>query len=641
MNSRRCAGIEPRRANPYNPTPMKLQNPPRLMILGVLGFVLFGCQTVPTNAPTPHQVSVERTRKSVAYLASDALEGRGVGTKGIDLAADYLADEVKSIGLKPAKGADGYFQHFSVRGDASVDLATTVSLAGATIELNKDYRPHAISKAAAFTGPVTFVGYAINQTEPAYNDFEGVDLKGRVALAMRFEPHNEKGKSRLASTFESWSDAASLTTKAEAAAKAGATALLVVNPPNHHNEADELSAFGRRSSRNLASIPVIQITRAAADRLLAAGGVKDLKTLQELIDTEFKPASAQLDDAQVAAGKVEILQKQIPVKNVLAILPGRGWNADEYIVVGAHYDHLGFGGSGSLAGATTRSVHNGADDNASGTAAVLDLARRLAARKTPLQRSVLFMFFTGEERGLLGSEHFVNNPLVPIDKIHSMYNLDMVGRIKNNEIAVGGRETAAAFDAMMNEIDAATPLKFTRMSGITFGSSDHASFMAKKIPVLFLFSGLHSDYHRPTDDIEKVNYDGIATVVDISEEIVRSLAVMPKQKFLPTLTRRATTGPAATQGARVQLGVVPSYTEDEAGPEGIKINGTVPGTAAEAAGLKEGDVIQAINGKKMNTLEDLTALLEGAKVGDKLTLHLLRGKDSIDVEATLKPRSQD
>jgi S1-C subfamily serine protease len=195
---------------------------------------------------------------------------------------------------------------------------------------------------------------------------------------------------------------------------------------------------------------------------------------------------------------------------------------------------------------------------------------------------------------------------------------------------------------MMNEIDAASPLKFTKMSGITFGASDHASFMTKKIPALFLFSGLHPDYHRPTDDVEKINFEGIATVVDVSEEIVRSLAVMPRQKFVGASPRRpASTEPASTQEVRPQLGIVPSYSEDENAPEGIKLNGTIPGTAAEAAGLKEGDVIQVVNGKRMTSLEDLMPMLESAKVGDKLTLHVLRGKEVIDLEATLKARQRD
>ncbi len=622
-------------------------NPQKLHTLcRILGSVwlltaVSGCQET-LQGPSPHQISVERTRKTVTLLASDALEGRGVGTRGLDLAADYLAKELKDAKFQPLKGADGYFQHFSVRGEASVDPTTTLQMFGETLVLDTDYRPLAIGKAGSFSGPITFVGYAASSTEPAYNDFEGIDLSGRVALAMRYEPHDEKGVSRFTGKQDDWSSAASLSTKAEAAAKAGATALLVVNPPAHHGE-DELAAFGRRRARGSAQIPVLQITREVADRLLAAGGVRDLASLQQLIDSELKPASAEIDDAQQASGKVEIAQKMIPVKNVVAMLPGRGFNADEYIVVGAHYDHLGFGERGTLAPATTRSIHNGADDNASGTAAILELCRRLGARKTPLQRSVLVIFFTGEERGLLGSDHFVNNPLVPLDKIHSMYNLDMVGRLKpNNEVAVGGRESAPGFQSMMNEVDAASPLKFVAMSGATFGSSDHASFMTKKIPALFLFTGLHSDYHRPTDDVEKINFEGIATVVDASEEIIRSLAVMPKQKFSGAGPRRPTTTTSpSTQEVRPQLGIVPSYTEDENAPDGVAISGTVPGTAAEAAGLQGGDVIQAINGKRLMSLEDMMPVFETAKVGDKLTMSVLRGKEVINLEATLRARQSD
>lgn len=663
---------------------MKIESLRRVIAISTFFALVSGCQETVLK-PTPHQLSVERTKRSVAYLASDQLEGRGPGTGGIDLAADYLADSLQKMGLKPVKGADGYFQHFKMRGESKLDSDTSLKLGSIELELDKDFRPNGITKTGEFSGPITFAGYGITNKEKGYDDYADLDVKGRVVLVMRYEPHEADGSSRFAekstsqpATAESnpapttsattapttapttrraslgegmnffggdrWSSHSALREKAALAAKNGAAAIVFVNPPNHHGDGDRLERF-TRLSRTGADIPVFQITRDAADKLLAAGGLKDLKRLQDTIDAEFLPASANLDDSLVASGKVNVTQLYNPVKNVVAVLPGFGFNADEFIVIGAHYDHLGYGGAGALgmptSSPTTRQVYNGADDNASGTAAALEIAQRLVDRKSPLPRSVLFIFFSGEEAGLLGSEHFVANPLVPLDKVVAMLNLDMVGRVQKNDVAVGGQDTAARFGSLMKELDQKSPLKFSNMSRNIFGRSDHASFMVKQIPVIFISSGQHVDYHRPSDDADKINYEGLADVVDVGVNLAREWAAMPKQKYIGQAAPRPTTGPATRQGARPQLGVMPAYTEDEKAPPGLKVSGTIPNTAAAAAGLKEGDLITVINGKKVAGAEDLQEHLNGARIGDKWTMTVLRDGKSMQVELTLRPRAAD
>ncbi|MCS7032551.1 MAG: M20/M25/M40 family metallo-hydrolase [Phycisphaerae bacterium] len=613
----------------------------------------WGCENPNTLRKSPHELSVERTRRHVEYLASDELEGRGPGTRGIDLAADYIAGQLKTMGLKPVRGADGYFQHFKMRGEARIGPETALSLGSNRLELDRDFRPMPISKSGEFSGPVTFVGYGIRHKERNYDDYADIDVKGRVVLAMRFEPHDAEGRSRLVDPTTQpahgsgggggdWSSHSAIQEKAAAAAAAGAVALLLVNPPNYHGNEDRLTPF-RRVPRVSAPIPVIHISRAAADQLLSEGGLRDLQSLQATIDAEFTPASAHFDDQIVVSGKIDILQTMLPVKNVVAALPGFGFGADEWIVVGAHYDHLGYGARGAMptTGPATRSVYNGADDNASGTAAVLEIAQRLVERKSRLPRSVLFVFFSGEEAGLLGSDHFVSNPLVPLDKIIAMLNLDMVGRVQNETLAVGGQETARRFDSLVKELDSASPLRFSTMSRNIFGRSDHASFMTRKIPVLFFSSGQHLDYHRPTDDTEKINFEGLAHVVDVAVELVKAWSVMPRQQYTGGAPTRPATDPATRQGARPQLGVMPSYTEDESGPEGLRIAGAVPGTAAAAAGLREGDIIQRVNGRPITGVEDLQLLLDQARVGEKWMLHIIRGGEPINVELTLRARSSE
>lgn len=592
----------------------------------------------PTSATQP---AAERMRETVTYLASDKLEGRGVETEGINVAARYLADRLKTAGWRPVRGSkDGYFQPFTMRGETKIESDTALRVGDKALELNKDYRPLNFSGSSRIDAGVVFVGYAAQDPKHEYDDFAGVDVRGRVVLAMRYEPHNAEGKSRWAK--DDWSEQGSLVTKAENAAKAGAAALLLVNPPNHHGEQDQLVPFGRRYRNEPLAIPVVQVTRGVAADLLARGGAPELKVLQERIDAEGKPASVALGDSAKVSGNVNVRTRQLDVKNVVAALPGRGKFADEWIVLGAHYDHLGYGGRQSLTAGSDKVIHNGADDNASGTAAVLELAERLAKRP-PAQRSVLVIFFSGEENGLLGSDHFVNHPMIPLEKVAAMINLDMVGRVKNDDVLIGGRDTAAAFEELVKTVDAESPLKTKPMTGMVFGSSDHASFMKKQVPVLFLFSGLHADYHRPTDDADKINYGGMALAVDFTEQLVRRIAVMPKQQYVARApaTRPSTTGPARDpnmETGRPQLGIIPSYSEEEASPDGIKVTGTTPGSAAADAGLKNGDVLQAIDGKRMRTLEDLVEFLQSAKVGQKVTLHMLREGKPADVETTLKAR---
>ena len=340
--------------------------------------------TAPTAVP---QLAVGQLQKDLYYLASDELEGRGVGTRGLDTAADFLAARFKSLGLRPVSGCPDYFQPFPMNTATSIDPATTLASGDTKYELSKQYSPTGFSAEGDFAGPVVFAGYGISNTKRNYDDYASVDVKGKVVLMLRFEPHNEKGTSRFMEG--DWSPDASLSSKAENAAAHGAVALLLVNPPKFHGS-DHLMPISRGGAKS--AIPFVQIKQQVADELLKRGGsAKDLQTLQTEIDTDAKPQSFDLKGINIS-GKVAIERRKAPVKNVLAYLPG-GSHPDEYVIVGAHYDHLGHGGAASLARGSDE-IHSGADDNASGTVAVLDLAEQLvyAGRR---DRSILFILFTG------------------------------------------------------------------------------------------------------------------------------------------------------------------------------------------------------------------------------------------------------
>ena len=598
---------------------------------------LFAAADTSSVPSAPPGIDVVDIRKSVEYLASDELGGRGVGTPGIDKAADYIADTFKQIGLEPAPGAKDYFQPFTITAATAPDPKTALTAAGQAYALKEDFSVVSFSAEAKFDAPVVFVGYGVSSKEHGYDDYATVDVKGKVVLALRYEPHNAEGNSRFTNAKDDWSREASLMRKAQVAAEHGAAALLLVNPPAHHE--DEVMPFASQFMGDKAKIPFLHVKRHVAQQMLKAAGAKDLAALQADIDGSGKPLAMPLPNV-TAAGQVKILRTDTHVKNVVGILPGKGKLAGEYVVVGAHYDHLGRGGPGSLT-PNVKEIHNGADDNASGTSAMMELAehyaRRYKADAGGDARSILFAAFTAEESGLIGSQHFVNNPPVPLDKMASMLNLDMVGRVRNGSLSIGGTGTAPSFEALLKRADEASPLELKTFSKGGFGPSDHMSFALKKIPVLFFWSGTHGDYHRPSDDAEKVNYEGIDKVVALGTTVLDALTTMPREQYVAASDHSGMSpGPTGRGGSRVSLGVVPDYGNDA--ERGVRISGTSPGSAAEAAGLKAGDVLVQFGDEPIDSLYGLTDALAKAKPGQKVKLVVIRDGKNVELEATLKER---
>jgi hypothetical protein len=596
---------------------MKMRLWMRLVVLvGLLaGFVPPGAlRAQPTSAPSG------KLAKDLYFFADDAREGRGVGTDGLNQSADYIAARFKSLGLRTLPGCGDFFQPFFYTIATGVKPSTTLRFGDTTYTQGEQYRPLRFSPDGEFNAPVVFVGYGITDEKKGYDDYAGIDAKGKVVLVLRYGPKGEDAPQQT-----------TLNGKASNAASHGAAALLLVNPPRYHG-GDELLGFA--SADAASKIPFLHIKQEIANEMLKRAGAKNLTELQDAIDADLKPKSFALENVTVS-GKVEIERKKTPIKNVLAYLPG-GKSPNEYVVVGAHYDHLGRGGSGSLA-PRSHEIHNGADDNASGTTAVLSLAEKLvyAGRR---DRSIIFVLFSGEEEGLLGSEYFVEHPPIPLTNIVAMLNLDMVGRIRNETLYVGGAGTAGTFDAILAGADKSSPLQLKSIGKGGRGPSDHQSFAMKGIPVIFFFSGMHADYHRPTDDADKINFRGISEVVDFGMKVIDGMATMPRQTYVAKFDSQPTPlSGVGSSGARVSLGVVPDYGSDET-TGGVKISGTSPGTPAEAAGLKDGDIITRIGEKTIDNLYDLTDFLGGSKAGDKVTIYFLRDKQRMETQATLVER---
>lgn len=610
--------------------PATMTRPFRVAAL-LLAPLLLGCFSPPGRAP---EARLEPMRRTVYFLADDRLEGRGLDTRGIEVAADYLARELRRAGLAPIAGLDGYFQTFEVSKGSRLGPGSSLRVAGETLRPAADYALMAISAEGAFDAPVVFAGYGIAQD--GYDDYAGIDVAGKVVLLMRYEPVDGDGNSRFTGS-SSRSDAAGFLRKARRARDAGAAAVLMVDP--RADAPPDTLAPMNPSGGGRAGIPVLQISRSAADRLLLAAGRDDLLAIQSRIDAAFAPESRDLGVS--AAGAVAVERDRGPTRNVVALLPGRREPA-EYIVLGAHYDHLGYGRLGGGLGGAVNEIHNGADDNASGTAALLEVARRLA-RGPALDRSVIVAFFSAEEIGLVGSEHFVDHPPVPLEQIAFMVNLDMVGRLRNDRLQIGGSGTAADFAAMLDALDAESPVEIAQVGRGGLGPSDHATFARKGIPVLFFFTGLHADYHRPGDDAPKINFAGMRDIATLAIRATERLDDLPRQAYVADFDRESfsgpSTGPSDSPRARATLGVIPDYGSDES-DRGVPIDGVGRGSPAEAAGLRDGDVIVQAGDMEIRSLSDLTEFLARSEPGQVVAIVVLRGEQRLSLPATLGARGQ-
>ena len=402
---------------------------------------------------------------------------------------------------------------------------------------------------------------------------------------------------------------------------------------------DRVLSLKEAGSRNRAEIPVFFAARAAVEPLIKASLDTDLESLERAIDQDLKPCSAPLIGC-TAKGAADIVVREWEVKNVVGVLEGTGPLADETIIIGAHYDHLGSGGAGSLAPWTV-DIHNGADDNASGTATLLELARRFATREQKPQRRLVFIAFTGEERGLLGSAHYVRNPRFALDQTVAMINLDMVGRLADDELTLYGTGTAKEFDEMVDGLNAAYEFEIAKKPG-GYGPSDHASFYPKEIPVLFFFTGMHNDYHRPSDDWDKINYDGMARITDLVTDVITTIdatedrptyaKVNRVQSFLRGLRGEGRTRGDEREDQRAFLGVAPDAA---AAGDGFIIGQVVPAGPAEKAGLQPGDAIIKVGQRKVEGFAGIGRALLEHKPGDKVDVVVRRDEEEITLQVEL------
>jgi hypothetical protein len=574
----------------------------------------------------------ERYLDDVKALSSPAMEGRGAGTKGIERAANLIEQRYRSLGLQPA-GAKLFFQPFTVFTGAALKDGNRLEVADSKtkrgLKLNQDFVPFSFSASGEVAGPMVFAGYGATAPEFGYDDYAHLDVKDKIVVILRYEPAGFAAKSGNAGLTQH----SQLITKAINARNHGAKAVILVNGKLGDNEEDQLTKFGSVNGPENAGILIVQAKNEAANAWCAAQG-KSLAEIQNQINSSSTPASfAFPDQLQVSLG-VNIEKTRATVNNVLAYLPGK---TDEYIIIGAHYDHLGYGNVDSLAPSQIGQIHPGADDNASGTAGVLELARLLAPQKGKLQRGILFADFAGEELGLLGSAEWVKEPTLPLDKAVAMINMDMIGRIKDEKVFIGGTGTGATFKELLDEEKSKSPFHI-EYSASGYAASDHTSFVGKQIPVLFFFSGLHSDYHKPSDTWDKINAPDAAKLLDFIDDLALKIDSASERVAFVTVKEDQPSGQAASGGGGgygPYFGSIPDFGQEE---NGVKFSDVRPGSPAAKAGFRAGDVLVQFGDKPIHNLYDFTDALRRSKVGDVVDVQVLRDGKPVNASVKLEQR---
>jgi Peptidase family M28/PDZ domain/PA domain len=572
----------------------------------------------------------------VKVLASEKMKGRGTGSKELENAAELIAKEFKAAGLQPVNGS--YFQRFPVTTQARLGRANKLTFQlgdkKESLTFEKDFIPLNFSSAGEVSGELVFVGYGITAPEYNYDDYAGIDVKDKIAVILRREPQETDDKSPFAGRV--YTRHAQFDSKATNAKLHGAKAAIVLSDILSAGSGD-LEKFARNAGPANAGIPFLMMKAEVAERILEKAG-KNLRDIYREIDKDLKPRSFALPSNLQVSMKADVRRVVKTVRNVVGYLPGE---TDEHVIVGAHYDHLGLGEQFSMSPNMIGKPHLGADDNASGSAGVLELARWMGKQPKP-KRGVLFMTFAGEELGLLGSSHYVNNPLIPINKAVAMINMDMIGRIKDGRVFVGGSGTGANFSDLLKSLPKPGTLQMDLSETAGYGSSDHTSFTTKQVPVLFFFSGLHGDYHKPSDTWEKINSKSAADLLGYVGGAMHRLATdLPRPQYvrvLPPQSAHTGSGTAASGGSAgygPAFGSIPDFNEP---PSGVRFADVREGTPAAKAGLKAGDILVRFDGKNVQNLMDFTVLLRQKKPGDEVEVQVLRDGKPVNVKVLLTAR---
>ena len=575
-------------------------------------------------APLVNQAALDQITYDIEYMSSDEMGGRQPGTAGIQLCEDYIVEEYKKAGLIPLK--DGtYLQSLDVGRTRTVSKdETALSLKGPNgndleLKLGEDFQQLLGRKDFDLSSDLVFVGYGISADEHNFDEYADVDVEGKVVVLIRYEPQAEDANSVF--DGENTSRHATGRKKVTVARRAGAAGIIMVN--DHARVAEEGEDGLIQSDRfGTNSLPFVQIKREIFDRVLEASpltsptgkSLSSVDEIEKLIDSNLEPISQPLKDWSCEF-KSAFPVKQTKTNNIIGIIEGEGPNADETIVIGAHYDHLGMGAYGSRAGGR-REIHNGADDNATGTAAVIELARRFSRRDKKPGRRMVFVCFTAEEMGLLGAKHYCENPIYPLESTAAMVNFDMIGWLRDEQLTLYNWNTSPQLDPIFeaaNEgmgFDLKKPIQ-------AFGGSDHLPFNERGVPNMFIHTGTNAVYHTPEDDFDAINCEGALRVIDYSERVVSMLAELE-------------TRPTFGKPKPFRLGVMIEEADGQ-----IKIDGVSEDSIAQKAGILKGDILLSVDGEAMENRRNLVRMLRRDR-GKTVEMKIKRGDEEVTLEVELK-----
>lgn len=625
--------------------------------LVLLTFALVLSSVAAAQKPAPADALESNLRKHVQYLASDQLEGRKTGETGATTAAGYVANQFAQFKLKPGvkavNGKGNFLQTFPYVAGVTVGESGFLNVIPADpqnvsrLEPGITYMPLANSISGEVpSSPLVFAGYGIATVDKKYDDYAGLDVRGKIVII--FDGTPDGGSREQFGSFN-------LHAKANLARERGARAMIVIAKAEDF-KVDPLSRLSYEPTMGETAIPVVGLSREIAADVFGVKTAAEVSEIEKWVamKTNAPPAVAiRLAEPLKATAqmKIDLQKKTVDGYNVIGIIEGTDpMLKNEAIVIGAHYDHLGRGGRSSLA-ANSTDIHHGADDNASGTSAILELARQFAKEKKN-KRTLIFMAFGGEEEGLLGSKYYVNNPVWPLDKTVAMINLDMVGRLSEGKLTVGGIGTANEWKVAVEsknlnpvalvklnrpeintqgEVGPAFALQLTEDG---FGASDHSSFYGKQIPVLFFFTGTHTDYHKPTDTAEKINFDGLTKITRYVAAIARSVDENPTRPAYK-VAQTAPTGGRMT--FNVSLGTIPAYGD---GNDGLSIDGAREGSPAAKAGLKAGDKIIKLAGKDVRNISDYMFAMGTMKAGEEYEVVIKRGTETLTMKIIPAPAAR-
>ena len=563
-----------------------------------------------TGSGNRTDITVKELRNHIKYLSSDSLKGRMTGSTGDSLAAEYIKTSLSSYGLVPIEG-DG-LERCKINDIVLYGKHNSLSINDKKFTPETNFAPMAFSENDSVGSGVVFAGYgfSIDNDSVKWDDYKGLNVKGKWVMILRADPEPDNSLSKY-STFSGDRD------KSLHAKDMGASGVLLVSGSSFDKE-DILDPLAKGEFS--VGIPVFRIKRNIADVILSKSG-NTIDELEKQLNTRNNPHSFATG-VDVNA-RSEIIQHMTNTRNVVMLLPGDDPRfKDEYLIFGAHFDHLGMGGPGSSSRKPdTVAVHHGADDNASGVAMLIELAGKFAGTRDSHKKSLIFLSFSGEELGILGSKYYADHPEEDLSKTEVMINLDMVGRLKETkDLQIGGVGTADGLKDIASGLYDTNKLKIAYTEEGS-GPSDHSAFYAKDVPVLFFTTGAHEDYHTPSDTWDKINYDGMLTVADLIYKIASHLAndtaklvykeAGPKGDVIRVPRRRGVT-----------LGIMPDFAGVV--KNGLRADLVTPGRPAALGGMKKGDIIVSINGQTVNNIEDYMYRMSQLKHGQTISVEVMR-----------------